>query len=121
MSTTIDAFTARPRVPHDGTISREATILSWLLTTDHKRIGVMYLVAPSIRSRSGVLCDGCCDRAPDAEPTIVSAMTYNRLFTLHGVIMVLLFLIPSIPSLRQLHSADHARREGRRVPTAQPP
>lgn len=75
-------------------------ILSWLLTTDHKRIGLMYLagvvffflVAMSI----GVLM-----RLEMLSPgeTFVSAQTYNSLFTLHGVIMVFLFIIPSVPAI----------------------
>ena len=48
-------------------------------------------------------------------------MTYNRIFTLHGVVMIWLFMIPAIPSaLRQLLPADHAGRRGRGVPAAEP-
>ena len=48
---------------------------------------------------------------------LVTAETYNKLFTMHGVMMVFFFLIPSIPAdARQLPRADDDRREGPRVP-----
>ena len=54
-------------------------------------------------------------------PTIVNAMDYNRLFTLHGVTMVWLFLIPAIPSVfGNFLRAPHDRRQGRGVSAAQP-
>jgi cytochrome c oxidase subunit 1 len=72
---------------------------SWLTTLDHKRIGVMFLVATTIAFAVGgffallirleLLTPG---------PTIMDAMTYNRMFTLHGVVMIFLFMIPAIPS-----------------------
>src|SRR6266542_2730189 len=72
---------------------------SWLTTRDHKRIVVMFLVATTIAFALGgffallirleLLTPG---------PTIMDAMTYNRLFTLHGVVMIFLFMIPAIPS-----------------------
>ncbi len=75
------------------------TIGSWLATTDHKRIGVMFLAASSLSMALG----GAFALALRVEhlspgPTVMTAMTYNRLFTLHGVVMVWLFMIPSIPS-----------------------
>ena len=52
---------------------------------------------------------------------LVTAETYNRFFTLHGAIMVFLFIIPSIPaSLGELRAAADAGRQGRRVSAAQP-
>jgi cytochrome c oxidase subunit 1 len=102
LSTTVDAFppplpplTARGR----NYLSEQSTILSWAMTTDHKRIGVMFLGATSFALALGGLF-AMLLRIEHLTPgrTIVSAMTYNRLFTLHGVIMVWLFLIPAIPS-----------------------
>jgi cytochrome c oxidase subunit I len=77
----------------------ETSIRSWLLTTDHKRIGVLYLVSLLFMLLLGGSF-AMLIRLEHLTPsrTVVSAMTYNRLFTLHGVIMVWLFLIPSIPS-----------------------
>ena len=55
-------------------------------------------------------------------PTIVSTgHAYNRLFTLHGTIMIFLFIIPSHARLvRQLRAAADARREGRGLPATEP-
>jgi cytochrome c oxidase subunit I len=74
-------------------------VASWLNTRDHKRIGVMFIVATTIAFALGgffallirleLLTPG---------PTVMDAMTYNRLFTLHGVVMIFLFMIPAIPS-----------------------
>lgn len=75
-------------------------ILAWLLTTDHKRIGLMYLgsllffllvgLTFAFLMRLEMLTPG---------PTIVDAQTYNSFFTLHGMIMVFLFIIPGIPAV----------------------
>ena len=55
------------------------------------------------------------------ERTIMDAMTYNRMFTLHGITMVWLFLIPSIPNVfGNFVLPIHARRARSRVPAAQP-
>ncbi|HLT31281.1 MAG TPA: cbb3-type cytochrome c oxidase subunit I, partial [Myxococcaceae bacterium] len=75
------------------------TIRSWLLTKDHKRIALMFIF-------SGILfflVGGIYAMLVRFEhltpgPTIMDAATYNRVFTLHGVIMIFLFLIPAIPS-----------------------
>ena len=77
----------------------EATLVSWLTTTDHKRIGIMFLGATSIAIALGGFF-AMILRLEHLTPgrTIVDAMTYNRIFTLHGVIMVFLFLVPSIPT-----------------------
>jgi cytochrome c oxidase subunit 1 len=75
------------------------TVRSWLLTTDHKRIGVLYLGSLLIMLGLGGFF-AMAIRIEHLTPhaTVMSAMTYNRFFSLHGVIMVWLFLIPSIPS-----------------------
>jgi cytochrome c oxidase subunit I len=97
-----DGFTAIPRpttLRERDYLNEGSTITSWLTTTDHKRIGVMFLGATSIALTLGGLF-AMILRIEHLTPTrtIVNAMTYNRLFTLHGVIMVFLFLIPAIPS-----------------------
>ena len=75
-------------------------VKSWLLTRDHKRIAILYMLsitffffiggAAAVLMRIHLL-------TPDG--TLVQADIYNRLFTLHGVIMVFFFLIPSIPAV----------------------
>jgi cytochrome c oxidase subunit I len=72
---------------------------SWLTTVDHKRIGVMFLVATTIFFAVGGLFAMLLRiELLTPGPTIMDAMTYNRLFTLHGVVMIFLFMIPAIPS-----------------------
>ena len=64
----------------------------------------------------------CASSTSRRSAPIMSAMTYNRMFTLHGVIMVWLFMIPSIPSsFGNYLIPDHGGREGRRVPAAESP
>lgn len=76
------------------------TLRSWLTTTDHKRIGILYALAITAFFFVGGVAAGLM-RLELATPTpdVVTADTYNKLFTAHGVIMVWLFLIPSIPSV----------------------
>ena len=77
----------------------ERGLLSWMTTLDHKRIGVMYLVSVMTAFLIGGVF-ALLVRLELLTPgkTIVDAETYNRLFTLHGVVMVFLFIIPSIPA-----------------------
>jgi cytochrome c oxidase subunit 1 len=75
-------------------------IRSWLTTLDHKRIGIIYLVLTSV----GFLLGGIFAMLLRVElltpgPTIMEAMTYNKTFTLHGVVMIFLFMIPAIPGI----------------------
>jgi len=75
-------------------------IKSWLLTRDHKRIALLYLAAVTffffVGGAFAVLI-----RLDLATPAgdLVSDETYNKLFTMHGVMMVFFFLIPVIPSV----------------------
>ncbi len=71
----------------------------WLLSTDHKRIGIMYLVSMLTFFLVAVGI-GVVMRLELISPgeTIMGAQTYNALFTLHGVLMIFLFIIPGIPA-----------------------
>ena len=75
-------------------------VKSWLFTKDHKRIGLLYLASITfmffIGGAAAVLM-----RLHLIEPqgALVEPETYNKLFTMHGVIMVFFFLIPSIPAV----------------------
>lgn len=73
-------------------------ILSWLLTTDHKRIGILYLVSLISFFVVGAIL-GVLMRLEMLTPgeTIMGPQTYNSIFTLHGIIMIFLFVIPGIP------------------------
>ena len=72
---------------------------SWLLTLDHKRIGLMYFVAIMFFfAVAGLLAIALRTELFYPGRDFVSADTYNKLFTLHGAIMIFLFIIPSIPA-----------------------
>src|SRR4030095_110878 len=75
-------------------------IWGWLLTTDHKRIGIMYLSAIMVFFLSAMTL-GVLMRLEMLTPgeTIMKPQTYNSLFTLHGVIMIFLFIIPGVPAV----------------------
>jgi cytochrome c oxidase subunit 1 len=74
------------------------TIRSWLLTTDHKRIALLYFASITFFFFIGGAAAALI-RLDLLNPagTLVTADTYNRLFTMHGVLMVWFFLVPSIP------------------------
>ncbi len=74
-------------------------IFAWLLSTDHKRIGIMYLVSMLFFFLAAVLI-GVIMRLELISPgeTLIGAQTYNALFTLHGVLMIFLFIIPGMPA-----------------------
>src|SRR5690348_4832095 len=76
------------------------TLKSWLLTQDHKRIAILYLLSITFMFFLGGLA-ALIMRLELMTPAgdIVQAETYNKLFTMHGVIMVWFFLIPSIPTV----------------------
>lgn len=75
-------------------------IMSWLLTTDHKRIGIMYLSAIVVFFLAAMTL-GVLMRIEALTPgqTIMKPQTYNSVFTLHGVIMIFLFIIPGVPAI----------------------
>ena len=74
-------------------------IRSWLLTTDHKRIALLYLASITLMFFVGGAF-AVLMRLHLIEPqgALVEPDTYNKLFTMHGVIMIFFFLIPSIPA-----------------------
>ncbi len=80
-------------------LEEETGILSWLLTTDHKRIGLLYVFSITFFFFVGGAF-ALLMRLQLLTPNglIVDPETYNKLFTMHGIIMVWFFLIPSIPN-----------------------
>jgi cytochrome c oxidase subunit 1 len=76
------------------------TVKSWLLTLDHKRIGLLYLFSISAFFLIGGIYAALI-RLELLTPKgdLLTADTYNRVFTMHGVIMIFFFLIPSIPAV----------------------
>ena len=75
-------------------------VLSWLLTVDHKRIGILYLVSVSVFFVFGAMAIALV-RLNLITPTgaILELDQYNKAFTAHGTIMLFLFLIPVIPGV----------------------
>lgn len=72
---------------------------SWLLTKDHKRIGILYLFTVTLFFfLGGAFATLIRIELITPQGDLVSAETYNKLFTMHGVAMVFFFLIPSIPA-----------------------
>ncbi len=98
--TTIELPAPAPRVERKPNYLEEGYgWRSWLLTTDHKRICILYIVSITFYFVLGGAAASLIRlnlAFPEAE--LFKADTYNRLFTLHGVIMVWFFLIPSIPA-----------------------
>ena len=85
-------------------INVEKGIWSWLTTVDHKRIGVMYLASVATAFLLGgtfallVRLSLLNPKHTIFGNVIMSAETYNKMFTLHGAVMVFLFIIPSVPA-----------------------
>ena len=75
-------------------------LAAWLLTKDHKRIAMLYLISVTIFfAVGGLFAMGIRLELLTPEGDLWTSDTYNKLFTLHGVIMIFFFLIPSIPAV----------------------
>ncbi|MCC6142426.1 MAG: cbb3-type cytochrome c oxidase subunit I, partial [Candidatus Hydrogenedentes bacterium] len=86
--------------PEENYLNWKKTVASWLLSVDHKRIGVMYLVSISIFFVLGGMFAAIFRlELLTPEGDLLQADTYNKFFTLHGVVMIFFFLIPSIPAV----------------------
>jgi len=85
--------------PGNNYLNASHGVKSWMLTVDHKRIGIMYLASVLTAFGLGGLF-AILVRLELLTPkqTIMDAQRYNQSFTLHGAIMVFLFIIPSIPA-----------------------
>ena len=83
----------------DNYLTHTTGVRSWILTRDHKRIGVMYLVSiVTSFLLGGIFAMLVRTELLTPERTIMTAETYNRIFTLHGAVMIFLFIIPGIPA-----------------------
>ena len=81
-------------------LNHDKSIKSWLLTRDHKRIGIMYLVAISLAFLAGGIM-AMLIRLELLSPgeTIMGPDAYNQAFTIHGVLMIFAFIIPALPAI----------------------
>jgi cytochrome c oxidase subunit I len=80
-------------------LTREHTVRSWLLTTDHKRIALLFFASITFFFFVGGFA-ATLIRLHLVNPagTLLQPDMYNRMFTMHGIVMVWFFLIPSIPA-----------------------
>lgn len=91
---------AEPPKSEKNYLTADHTIKSWLLTVDHKRIALLYLIGVSFWFFAGGIAAGMI-RLELMSPSgnFLSSEAYNKTFTAHGVIMVFMFLIPAIPAV----------------------
>ena len=92
--------TAAITAERENYLNQEYGIKSWLLTVDHKRIALLYLLSITFFFFIGGFF-ALLIRLELLTPAgdLVQADTYNKLFTMHGQVMVFFFLIPSIPAV----------------------
>jgi cytochrome c oxidase subunit I len=95
-------MSATPPERPDGEnyLNVDHSIKSWLLTGDHKRIAILYLISISFFFMLGGIAASLI-RIELLSPTgvMLETDTYNKVFTAHGVLMIFFFLIPSIPAV----------------------
>jgi len=98
VNTAIDA--ARLRRARLNYLNVSYGVKSWLLTIDHKRIALLYLASVSIMfAVGGAFAVAIRLELVTPPGDLVQSETYNKLFTMHGVVMVFFFLIPAIPAV----------------------
>ncbi len=86
--------------PNVNYLNRDWSLKSWLLTLDHKRIAWLYLISVSVFfAIGGFFAMLIRMELLTPQGDLLSPDTYNRVFTQHGVVMIFLFLIPSIPAV----------------------
>ena len=89
-----------PTLGHENYLNVSYGVKSWLLTTDHKRIALLYLVSITLFFfLGGAFAVLIRLNLLTPQGDLVSAETYNKFFTMHGVVMIFFFLIPSIPAV----------------------
>ena len=87
------------RIPKMNFLTKENGLLSWLLTGDHKRIATLYLISITFFFFIGGALAGLIRlELLTPQTDLMAADTYNKVFTMHGVIMVFFFLVPSVPA-----------------------
>ncbi len=90
------AATAEPK----NYLTNRHTIQSWLFTVDHKRIAILYLISLTVFFLLGGAAAALFRldlMTPQAD--LLQSETYNKLFTMHGIVMIFFFLVPSIPAV----------------------
>src|ERR1700755_2265383 len=104
MSSTQPPLSSQPvaeqQLPREHYLNATYGIRSWLLTTDHKRIALLYLASVTFFFFvGGAFATMIRIHLLTPSGLLVTPETYNKLFTMHGVAMIFFFLIPSIPAV----------------------
>jgi len=102
MITTADPVLPGPETGYErpNYLNAAYGLRSWLLTRDHKRIAILYLISVTVFFALGGLFALLIRlELLTPEGDMVQPDTYNRLFTMHGIVMVFFFLIPAIPAV----------------------
>ncbi len=85
--------------PEKNYLNADHTIASWLLTTDHKRIAVLYLISITFFFFIGSIAAGLVRlELTSSQGLLLTSESYNKMFSAHGVVMIFFFLLPSIPA-----------------------
>src|SRR5437764_457667 len=93
-------ITEAPVEARTNYINAQFGVKSWLLTVDHKRIALLYLIAITFFFfLGGAFAVLIRLELLTPQGDLFQSETYNKIFTMHGVVMVFFFLIPSIPSI----------------------
>ncbi|HZC42585.1 MAG TPA: cbb3-type cytochrome c oxidase subunit I [Acidobacteriaceae bacterium] len=87
------------KLPAKSYLNQEYGLKSWLLTGDHKRIAMLYLFSITFFFIIGGVLAGLVRLELLTPPSdLMATDTYNKVFSMHGIIMVFLFLVPSVPA-----------------------
>jgi cytochrome c oxidase subunit I len=87
------------KLPAKSYLNQEYGLKSWLLTGDHKRIAMLYLFSITFFFIIGGVLAGLIRLELLTPPSdLMATDTYNKVFSMHGIIMVFLFLVPSVPA-----------------------
>ncbi len=94
------AIASPPLVEPTNYLNHSYSVKSWLLTTDHKRVAILYLISTTLMFFVGgffALLIRLELLTPQGD--LMQADTYNKMFTMHGQVMVFFFLVPAVPAV----------------------
>lgn len=81
-------------------LNAEYGLASWLFTLDHKRVAILYLITVTVMFAIGGLFAAAVRlELLTPQGDLLAADTYNKMFSMHGIIMVFFFLLPAIPGV----------------------
>ena len=108
--------------PKEHYLNADYGVRSWLLTIDHKRIALLYLLSITVVfALGGAYAVAIRLELLTPQGDLFTSETYNKMFTAHGVVMVFFFLIPAIPGdAGELPDPAHDRGQGPGLPADQP-